>query len=195
MSADYGLTPTPNTSDPDPLAKSQAVARLLAGGRRHRRADHPRRDALRVQLHPERRLRRNAARRRRGRLVHDRMVRQVREGRRERRQAAADESLALATRWRPPIDPNHDGNMFSFYYPLTPGHRAGRRRAVHVREPAGRLRGLVTDDGRPAATRTWRSRRRPTAPSKRGLVPRRWGRYPRSTWRQHQSQSRPTRFA
>ena len=43
---------------PRPAREEPAVARLHAGRRRHGRADHPRRHALRVQLHSEHRLRR-----------------------------------------------------------------------------------------------------------------------------------------
>ena len=101
MSADYGLTPQPNTSDPDPLAKSQQslaysqagvdTGELIIRGGTH----------YEFSFIPNAAFGGNAARRRRGRLVHDRLVRQVREGRRERRQAAADEPLAVTTRSRP----------------------------------------------------------------------------------------------
>ncbi len=98
MSADYFIPPKPNTSDPDPLAKSHGVARVLEGGRRHRRDHHPRRHALRLRLDPEPRLPGDAARRRRDRLVHDRVVRQVREGRLHGRRAAAHRPLARRRR-------------------------------------------------------------------------------------------------
>ena len=85
---------SPYTSDPDPLAKSQASLAYSRGGRRHRRADHPRRHALRVQLHPERRLRRNAARRRQVAWYTTAWFDKYVKRRRERRQAAADDALA-----------------------------------------------------------------------------------------------------
>ena len=43
---------------PRPAGEVQGVLRVLQGGRRHRRDRHPRRHALRLRLHPERRLRR-----------------------------------------------------------------------------------------------------------------------------------------
>ena len=67
--------------------------------------------------------------------------------------ASADRRL-LTKRWQSDsleaaIDPNHDGNMFSFYYPLAARHRAGRRRWVRVRGPAQpAVRAWSSDDGR-----------------------------------------------
>ena len=58
MSADYGLTPTPFTSDPDPLAKSQASLAYTAAGVDTGELVIRGGIALRVQLHPEPGLRR-----------------------------------------------------------------------------------------------------------------------------------------
>ena len=68
--------------------------------------------------------------------------------------ASADRRL-LTTRWRSDaleaaIDPNHDGNMFSFYYRSRLDIGLARRRAVRVRGPAQRLRrAWSSDDGWP----------------------------------------------
>ena len=117
ISADYGLPPTPNTSQPDPGAKSVWSHAYTAGRRRHRRDRHPRRVAPGLQLHPDRRVRRLAARSRCHHLVHDGVVRQVRQARPD-----APTGGCSPTRWRSDaaeaaVDPDHDGNAFSFYYP------------------------------------------------------------------------------
>jgi len=94
LSADYFIPPQPNRSDPDPLAKSTESRAVLEVRRRQRRADHPRRHPLRLRLGPEPGLPGDASRCGHDRLVHDRLVRQVREGRLHRRPAPADGSLA-----------------------------------------------------------------------------------------------------
>ena len=95
MSADYGLTPQPNTGDPDPLAKSQqslaySQAGVDTGEMIIRGGTH-----YEFSFIPNDAIRRHAARSGSGRVVHDRMVRQVREGRCERGQAAAHQPLAV----------------------------------------------------------------------------------------------------
>ena len=117
MSADYGLTahavhvrPGPAGQEPGRRSPTRRRASTRAS------SIDPRRHALRVQLHPEPGLRRNAARRRPGRLVHDRLVRQVREGRRERRQAPVDDALAERRAPRPRSTRTTTATMFSFYY-------------------------------------------------------------------------------
>ena len=68
--------------------------------------------------------------------------------------ASADKRL-LTNRWRADsqeaaIDPNHDGNMFSFYYRSRLDIRLARRRTVHLRGHTTELPGLVANDGQPA---------------------------------------------
>ena len=137
MAADYGLTPTPFTADPDPLAKSQASLAYSAAGVDTGQLVHPRRHALRVQLHPEPGVRRHAARGGPGRLVHDRVVRQVREARLECGQAPADDALEQR-RGRGRDRPRRRRQHVLVLLPLAPGHQA-RQRPVQVR---GHPRGL-----------------------------------------------------
>ena len=87
---------------PGSAGEVQGVLRVLQGGRRHGRGHHPRRHPLRLRLDPQRRLPRDAARRRRDRLVHERLVRQVRQGRRERRRSASSPTAGATTTPRPP---------------------------------------------------------------------------------------------
>jgi dienelactone hydrolase len=116
MSADYGLTPQPNTSEPDPLAKSrQSLAYsqagvdtgelIIRGGTHYEFSFIPNvafggtlRGADMVSWYTT--------------AWFDKYV---------KGDASADRRL-LTNRWRSDsleaaIDPNHDGNMFSFYYP------------------------------------------------------------------------------
>ena len=117
MSADYGLTPTPYTSDPDRSAKCDAVARsYAAAGRRHRRARHPRRHALRLLVHPE--PRRSAATLR---GADDSPGTRPRGSTRYVKGDRRPTARLLTDRWRndaaeAAVDPDHDGNLFSFYY-------------------------------------------------------------------------------
>jgi hypothetical protein len=150
MSADYFLTPTPYTSDPDPLAKStQSLAYsragvdtgelVIRGGTHYEFSFIPNvgfgatlRGADQVAWYTT--------------AWFDKYL---------KGDASADKRL-LTTRWRSDaaeagIDPNHDGNTFSFYYPS--------RLDVHLssgsRFTCENLRqgcpGLVTSDGRPAS--------------------------------------------
>ncbi len=94
----------PNTSDPDPAGGERRLHRLQGGRRRLDGVPHPRRDARGVRLHPRHdragARARDPARRRPGRLVHDRLVRPLRQVpgdaalRGGRRQAAAHRPLA-----------------------------------------------------------------------------------------------------
>jgi dienelactone hydrolase len=149
MSADYGLTPTPYTSDPDPLAKSrQSLAYtqagvdtgeiVIRGGSHYEFSFIPNvgfpatlRGADQVAWYTT--------------AWFDKYV---------KGDSSADKRL-LTARWRSDareaaIDPNHDGNVFSFYY----RSRLNVRLASGVRFSCEDLRqgcpGLVTNDGRPA---------------------------------------------
>ena len=92
------------------------VLRLQPGRRRQRRDRHPRRLAPGLQLHPQPGLRRLAARPRHDRLVHDGVVRPLPQGRPRRRWRACSPTAGATIPSRPAVDPNHDGNAFSFYY-------------------------------------------------------------------------------
>ncbi len=96
----------------------------------------------------------NAARRGPGRLVHDRVVRQVREEGRERRRAAADDALAQR-RGRGRDRPEPRRQHVLVLLPLAARHRACRRRAVQVRgHPQPAAPGCRPTTAGPAATRT-----------------------------------------
>jgi dienelactone hydrolase len=149
MSADYFLTPTPYTSDPDPLAKSTQSLNysnagvdtgelVIRGGTHYEFSWIPNvafgatlRGADEVAWYTT--------------AWFDKYL---------KGDATADNRL-LTNRWRSDapeaaIDPNHDGNMFSFYY--------RSRLDIHLSSGARfnceNLRqgcpGLVTNDGRPA---------------------------------------------
>jgi dienelactone hydrolase len=146
MSADYGLTPQPNTGDPDPLAKSrQSLAYseagvdtgelIIRGGTHYEFSFIPNvafggtlRGADMVAWYTT--------------AWFDKYV---------KGDGSADKRL-LATRWQSDaleaaIDPNQDGNMFSFYYPsrLDIGlARGGRFRCEDLR---GGCAGMVSSDG------------------------------------------------
>jgi dienelactone hydrolase len=149
MSADYFLTPTPYTSDPDPLAKSQQSLAytqagvdtgeiVIRGGTHYEFSWIPDvgfpatlRGADEVAWYTT--------------AWFDKYV---------KGDSSADKRL-LTNRWRSDspeaaIDPNHDGNMFSFYY----RSRLNIRLAAGARFACEDLRqgcsGLVTNDGRPA---------------------------------------------
>jgi dienelactone hydrolase len=150
MSADYFLTPTPNTSDPDPLGKStQSLAYsqagvdtgeiVIRGGTHYEFSFIPNpgfgatlRGADAVAWYTT--------------AWFDKYL---------RRDSSADKRL-LANRWRSDaaeaaIDPDHDGNMLSFYYRsrLDIGlAKGGRFRCEDLRSGCP---GLVSNDGRPAA--------------------------------------------
>jgi dienelactone hydrolase len=146
MSADYGLTPQPNTSDPDPLAKSgQSLAYsqagvdtgelIIRGGTHYEFSFIPNpafggtlRGADQVAWYTT--------------AWFDKYV---------KRDSTADRRL-LTTRWQhdalsAAIDPNHDANMFSFYY----RSRLDIRRAAGGRFTCEDLRtgcpGMVSADG------------------------------------------------
>jgi dienelactone hydrolase len=146
MSADYGLTPQPNTSDPDPLAKSQASLAyseadvdtgelIIRGGTHYEFSFIPNpafggtlRGADQVAWYTT--------------AWFDKYV---------KRDSTADRRL-LTTRWQndalsAAIDPNHDGNMFSFYYPSRLDFRragGGRFRCEDLRTGCP---GMVSADG------------------------------------------------
>jgi len=115
MSADYGLTPTPFTADPDPLAKSQSSLAysaagvdtgelIIRGGTHYEFSFIPNpgfggtlRGIDQVAWYTN--------------AWFDKYV---------KRDSSADKRL-LTTRWQndaaeAAIDPDHDGNLFSFYY-------------------------------------------------------------------------------
>jgi dienelactone hydrolase len=149
MSADYGLTPTPYTSDPDPLAKStQSLAYtqagvdtgeiVIRGGSHYEFSFIPNvgfpatlRGADAVAWYTT--------------AWFDKYV----------KGDSTAGSRLLTSRWRSDareaaIDPNHDGNVFSFYYRsrLNVGLPGGGRFACeNLRQGCP---GLVTNDGRPA---------------------------------------------
>jgi dienelactone hydrolase len=149
MSADYFLTPTPYTSDPDPLAKSTQSLNyskagvdtgelLIRGGTHYEFSFIPNvafgatlRGADEVAWYTT--------------AWFDKYL---------KADASADKRL-LTTRWRSDapeaaIDPNHDGNTFSFYY----GSRLDIHLSSGARFTCENLRqgcpGLVTSDGSPA---------------------------------------------
>jgi dienelactone hydrolase len=150
MSADYGLTPQPNTSDPDPLAKSQEslaysqagvdTGELIIRGGTHYEFSWIPNTAFGATLRGADEVAWYAT------AWFDKYV---------KRDGSADKRL-LTNRWRADtreaaIDPNHDGNMFSFYYPsrLDIGLAAGGRfRCEDIRTGCP---GIVTNDRRPAA--------------------------------------------
>jgi dienelactone hydrolase len=147
MSADYGLTPNPNTGDPDPMAKSQASLAysdagvdtgelIIRGGTHYEFSFIPNvafggtlRGADMVAWYTT--------------AWFDKYVKD---------DGSADKRL-LTRRWQSDslegaIDPNGDPNMFSFYYPS----RLDFRRSGGGRFACENLRagcsGMVTDDGR-----------------------------------------------
>ena len=147
MSADYGLTPQPNTSDPDPLAKSQSSLAysdagvdtgelIIRGGTHYEFSFIPNvafggtlRGADLVAWYTT--------------AWFDKYV---------KGDGSADRRL-LTTRWRSDsleaaIDPNHDGNMFSSYYPsrLDIGLAGGGR--FGCEDLRSGCAGMVSDDGR-----------------------------------------------
>ena len=147
MSADYGLTPQPNTSDPDPLAKSQSslayseagvdTGELIIRGGTHYEFSFIPNVAFGGTL--------------RGADMtawyttawFDKYV---------KGDASADRRL-LTNRWRSDsleaaIDPNHDGNMFSFYYPSRLDIGLARGGRFGCEDLRGSCPGIVTDDGR-----------------------------------------------
>jgi dienelactone hydrolase len=149
MSADYGLTPQPNTSDPDPLAKStQSLAYsqagvdtgeiIIRGGTHYEFSWIPNvgfgatlRGADAVAWYTT--------------AWFDKYV---------KGDSGADKRL-LTNRWRSDareaaIDPGHDGNLFSFYYRsrLDIGLAKGGRFLCEDLRPA--CPGIVSTDGQPA---------------------------------------------
>jgi dienelactone hydrolase len=149
MSADYFLTPTPYTSDPDPLAKSTQSLNyskagvdtgelVIRGGTHYEFSWIPNvafgatlRGADEVAWYTT--------------AWFDKYL---------KGDASADQRL-LTNRWRSDapeaaIDPNHDGNTFSFYYQS----RLDVHLSTGARFTCENLRqgcpGLVTNDGRPA---------------------------------------------
>ncbi len=147
MSADYGLTPTPYTSDPDPLAKSQSSLAYSEAGVDTGQLN------IRGGTHYEFSFIPNVAfsATLRGADMtawyttawFDKYV---------KGDASADRRL-LTNRWRSDslaaaIDPNHDGNMFSFYYPSRLDIGLARGGRFGCEDLRGSCPGIVTDDGR-----------------------------------------------
>jgi dienelactone hydrolase len=147
MSADYGLTPQPNTSDPDPLAKSQSSLAysqagvdtgelIIRGGTHYEFSFIPNvafggtlRGADMVAWYTT--------------AWFDKYV---------KGDASADRRL-LTTRWQADsleaaIDPNHDGNMFSFYYPSRLDVGLARGGGFLCENLRSGCAGMVSDDGR-----------------------------------------------
>ena len=85
----------------EPARQVEGVARLQPGRRRQRRDHHPRRLAPRLQLHPQPGVRRLAARAGRDRLVHDGLVRQVRQAAWRPPTSACSPNAGAKTRSRP----------------------------------------------------------------------------------------------
>ena len=144
MSADYGLTPTPFTADPDPLAKSQASLAYSAAGVDTGEL------VIRGGTHYEFSFIPNPAFGGTLRGIDqvawyttawfDKYV---------KRDSSADKRL-LTTRWHndaaeAAIDPDRDGNLFSVLLPLAPRHPARERRALQVRGHPRRLRRAVVE--------------------------------------------------
>ncbi len=129
---------------PGPAGQEHRVARVQQGGRRHRRDHHPRRHALRLQLHPQPGVHGVAARSGRDRLVHHRLVRPLREGRPQRASGGWSRTAGATTPPRAAVDPNGDPNMFSFYY---------RSRldiaGFHCEDLRKGCRGMTSNDGEP----------------------------------------------
>jgi dienelactone hydrolase len=146
MSADYGLTPQPNTGDPDPLAKSQQSLAysqagvdtgelIIRGGTHYEFSFIPNvafggtlRGADMVAWYTT--------------AWFDKYV---------KGDASADKRL-LTKRWQSDsleaaIDPNHDGNLFSFYYPSRLDIRTGGGRFACEALRTG-CAGMTSDDGR-----------------------------------------------
>ena len=147
ISADYGLPPTPNASKPDPQAKSLWSLRVQQGRRRHRRDHHPRR--LAPGLLATSRTRPSAPRC---------AGRTSATGTRAPGSTSTSSTSARptggcsASRWRHDeieagVDPSHDGNAFSFYYPSRLDvHRYGGRHVLCRNLRAG-CAALVRHDG------------------------------------------------
>ena len=190
MSADYFLPPTPNTP-------SRAARASAPPGRRYERASRRRRRVDRVQGAGSLRTPGAASTPARSssaaartwtsrssptrpsaprcaaptcRLVHDRLVRQVRQARPDRRRRL------LTNRWRhdaaeAAVDPNGDGNMFSFYHRSRLDITRCRRDEGRLRGPAGGLRARSpTTTATLASTPTRTSTARPTASRSRSAA-------------------------
>jgi len=149
MSADYGLTPTPYTSDPDPLAKStQSLAYSEAGvdtgeivirGGTHYEFSFIPNPAFGGTLRGADQVAWYTA------AWFDKYV---------KKDSTADRRL-LTDRWRADsaeaaIDPNHDGNSFSSYYRsrLDVGLAGGG--GFLCEDLRAGCAGMVSNDGRPA---------------------------------------------
>ena len=149
MSADYGLTPMPYTSDPDPLAKStQSLAYsqagvgtgeiVIRGGSHYEFSFIPNigfpatlRGADEVAWYTT--------------AWFDKYV---------KGDPGADKRL-LTNRWRwdpreAAIDSNHDGNLFSFYYRSRLSVRLASGAPFTCEDLRQGCPGLVANDGRPA---------------------------------------------
>jgi dienelactone hydrolase len=146
MSADYGLTPNPNTGDPDPLAKSQASLAysqagvdtgelIIRGGTHYEFSFIPNvafggtlRGADMVAWYTT--------------AWFDKYV---------KNDATADKRL-LTRRWQSDgatgaIDPNHDANMFSFYYPSRLDIRKAGGNRFRCEDMRANCAGMTFSDG------------------------------------------------
>lgn len=149
MSADYFIPPEPNTSDPDPLAKSQESraysaagvdsGEIIIRGGTHYDFDWIPNAGFPATLRGADEINWYTI------AWFDKYLRQ---------DPTADPRL-LTNRWRndaqeAAVDPNHDGNMFSFYYRsrLDMGLAAGGRFDCEDIRPG--CPAMVQDDGRPA---------------------------------------------
>ena len=74
-----------------------------------------------------------------------------------RRQAPAHPAAGATTRSRPPIDPNHDGNVFSFYYCSRLDIHLSGGGLFDCEDMRDGLPGDGVSDGYRASTRIWRS--------------------------------------
>ncbi len=136
MSADYFIPPAAQHLRPRPAGQEPGVAGLLGRGRRHRRDHHPRRNPLRLRLGPERGIPGDSAGRGRDQLVHDRMVRQVPEGRLHRRPPAADRPLASRRSGGGDRSAEPRRQHVQLLLPVAARHPSPQRPALHEREPA-----------------------------------------------------------
>ena len=123
---------------PRPDGEEPRLGRVLERRGRHRIDRDPRRHPLRVLLPAEPRLPRDAARDRPGRLVHERVVRQVRQGRRVGGRAPDHDALAQRP-GRSRGRPGRRRQPVLVLLPVAARHRPGGRRALQVRGPAHRL--------------------------------------------------------
>ncbi len=157
ISNDYGITPTPMTSDPDPEAKNAAFLEYKDAGVDSMEFNDPRRLALGVGVHPGDDHRDRWASRRFAEATWSTWYttawfdKHVKCAAGSACEAEADARL-LTDRWRNDersgqIDLNDDANAFSFYFTLPLRLPDRRRHRGHLRRHARRL--PVDGPGRP----------------------------------------------